>query len=232
MRLSRLGLLVQMYVRSKIIKRLFDIVISAAGLIILSPIIILTAIAVYFCLGRPILYRQKRTGLNNTDFHVVKFRSMLDSRDASGNVLSDAERLTFFGKFIRAASIDELPSLWDVFRGKMSIVGPRPQDAKYYSLYTDRQKRRHQVKPGLTGWAQINGRNAITWEKRFELDLWYVENQSFWLDLKICFLTVPVVLFQRGINAPGHATMPAFKGNENEKSSQLSPTFAKQEVNQ
>lgn len=198
-------------------KRLFDIVLSSAALIMLSPLLLLTAILVYFNLGSPILFRQQRIGYKNRPLEVIKFRSMLDACCEDGHLLSDEERLTKFGKFLRATSIDELPSLWTILTGKMSIVGPRPQDAKFIALCNDSQLNRHNVKPGLTGWAQINGRNAISWEQRFELDLWYVQNNSFWLDVKIILLTIPMVLLQRGITAPGHVTMPKFQGNNGEK---------------
>ncbi|MCV6600764.1 MAG: sugar transferase [Cohaesibacter sp.] len=194
-------------------KRLFDITLSSAALILLSPLLLVTAILVYFNLGSPILFRQKRIGYQNQPLEIIKFRSMREARCADGHLLTDEERLTAFGRFLRATSIDELPSLWTILTGKMSIVGPRPQDAKFIALCNERQLRRHDVKPGLTGWAQINGRNAITWEQRFELDLWYVKNQSFALDLKIILMTIPTVILQQGISAPGHATMPKFKGS-------------------
>ena len=193
-------------------KRIFDIAVSAIMLAILSPLLLVTAIAVYSFLGKPILFRQRRVGFQNTTFDVIKFRSMLNADDAKGNLLSDEQRLTPFGQFLRSTSIDELPGLWSVLIGDMSIVGPRPQDAKFLALYSDRQLRRHDVKPGITGWAQINGRNSIGWEERFELDLWYVENRSLWLDIKICLLTFPAVLLRKGIAAEGHVTMPAFNG--------------------
>lgn len=199
-------------------KRLFDIVFSASALLLLSPILLVASILVYFKLGSPIFFRQKRVGLDNATFEVVKFRSMLDARCKNGELLSDEKRLTPFGKLLRASSIDELPGLWNVLRGDMSLVGPRPQDAKFLALYTDRQIRRHDVKPGITGWAQVNGRNSIGWEERFELDVWYVENQSFWLDIKICLMTIPVVLLRKGISADGHVSMPAFKGSVNLRS--------------
>ena len=194
-------------------KRLFDVIVSASALLLLSPLLIITSALVYLKLGSPILFRQKRVGYNNETFDVIKFRSMLNSYGNNGELLSDAQRLTPFGKMLRVSSIDELPGLWNILTGKMSIVGPRPQDAKFLVLYSDQQLRRHDVKPGLTGWAQINGRNSISWEERFELDIWYVENQSFWLDIKICLLTIPVVILGKGVSADGHVSMPAFRGN-------------------
>ena len=194
-------------------KRLIDFYISGVVLIVLSPFLMLVAFLVRAHLGSPILFRQTRIGVDNKPFEVLKFRSMLDVRDANGNLLSDKERLTPFGRTLRATSIDELPSLWNILKGEMSLVGPRPQDAKFIEKCSQHQNRRHEVRPGLTGWAQINGRNAITWEKRFDLDVWYVDNQSFALDCKIIFKTIPAVLLQRGVSAPGHVTMPAFQGN-------------------
>ncbi len=198
-------------------KRLFDILVSLAVLVVLAPVLIVTAIFVRIFLGGPIFFRQTRTGFGNVPFEVIKFRSMLDLTDANGRYLSDAERLTWFGKMLRSTSVDELPSLWNVLKGDMSIVGPRPQDHRFLKDYSEEQKRRHEVRPGLTGWAQINGRNAIGWEERFKLDVWYVDNQSFRLDIRICLKTVPLVILQHGISAPGHATMPAFVGSEAEQ---------------
>ena len=195
-------------------KRIFDIIMSLSALIVLSPLLLVTSILVYCFLGKPILFRQIRIGLNNKSFEVIKFRSMLDAFDADGNALSDEERLTQFGKMLRASSIDELPSLWNILKGDMSIVGPRPQDARFIEKCTPLQNRRHEIRPGLTGWAQINGRNSITWEERFKLDVWYVDSHSFLLDIKIILLTVPVVLLRKGVSAPGHATMPTFNGSQ------------------
>lgn len=195
-----------------IIKRTFDIIVSALTLIILSPIILLLSFRINKNLGSPIIFKQKRPGLNGKIFNMVKFRSMRDAFDQQGNALPDNERLTPFGEKLRNSSLDELPGLWNVLKGEMSLVGPRPLLVEYLPLYTKEQDRRHNVKPGITGWAQINGRNALTWEKKFELDVWYAENQTFWLDIKILFLTVKKVFAQTDINADGEATMKKFKG--------------------
>ena len=195
-------------------KRLFDILASALGLVLLSPVLGLIALLVAVKLGRPVLFRQQRPGLNEKPFTMLKFRTMLDTRDASGRPLSDTERLTPFGKKLRATSLDELPELWNVFKGELSLVGPRPLLMEYLPRYNSRQRRRHEVRPGLTGWAQVNGRNAVSWSERFELDVWYVDHRSFWLDLKILLLTLRVVLSRRGVNAQGEATMRKFTGDE------------------
>ncbi len=179
------------------------------------PILAVVALLVRFKLGSPVFFRQKRPGLNGAIFEMVKFRSMLDARDASGRLLPDAERLTPFGKFLRSASLDELPELWNVLRGDMSLVGPRPLLVQYLERYSPRQSRRHDVRPGITGLAQVMGRNAISWEEKFEWDVRYVETQSLWLDLKILFLTVKTVFFRTGISAQGDATMPEFNPRPN-----------------
>ncbi len=197
-------------------KRILDLGLTVPLLIVLSPLLGSVALLVRWRLGAPILFRQQRPGLQGKPFILYKFRTMTDARDEEGNLLPDAERLTDLGRFLRSTSLDELPELWNVLRGEMSLVGPRPLLMRYLDRYTPEQMRRHEVKPGITGWAQINGRNALTWEKKFELDVWYVDHVNFWLDLKILFLTLLKVLRQEGISAPGYATMPAFKGIEEE----------------
>lgn len=195
-------------------KRSFDFIISLLGLLILSPLIGITALLIREKIGSPVLFKQQRPGLNGKPFNVYKFRSMTDGRDEAGELLPDDIRLTSFGKVIRKFSLDELPQLWNVLKGDMSFVGPRPLLMEYWPLYNDRQARRHEVRPGITGWAQVNGRNAISWEEKFELDVWYVENRSFWLDVKILFMTVAKVFKSEGINQDGQATMMKFTGNK------------------
>lgn len=195
-------------------KRLFDIVASVVGLIVLSPVIVLVAYLIRKRLGSPILFRQVRPGLGGKPFEMVKFRTMRDALDANGNPLPDSERMTDFGRFLRSSSLDELPELWNVLKGDMSLVGPRPLLMEYLPLYDLIQVRRHDARPGVTGWAQINGRNALSWEEKFKLDVWYVDNQSLWLDLKIIFLTVKKVLIRDGISAEGEATMTKFTGSK------------------
>lgn len=195
------------------IKRLFDIFVSFITLITLLPILLIIALILFALNCRPVLFTQPRPGLKGKTFHICKFRSMNDNKDSSGNLLSDNKRLTPFGKLIRSTSIDELPSLWNVLKGDISLVGPRPLLVEYLPLYSSEQARRHDVKPGITGWAQVNGRNAISWKEKFELDLWYVDNQSFWLDLKILLLTVKKVVARSDINAEGEATVKNFTGN-------------------
>lgn len=194
-------------------KRFFDIVFSFFGLLLLLPAILCIAWKVKQELGSPVLFRQPRPGLHNKPFEMVKFRSMLDAYDEEGQPLPNDQRLTRFGKLLRSTSLDELPGLWNVLRGDMSLVGPRPLLMEYLPLYNDHQARRHEARPGVTGWAQVNGRNAISWEEKFKLDVWYVDNQSCWLDLKILFLTVKKVLVRDGINSDSDTTMPRFKGN-------------------
>lgn len=202
----------------KLLKRLFDIVASAAGLIILSPVFLILIYLIKKNLGSPVFFTQERPGLNGKPFKMIKFRSMRDAVDAQGNPLPDSERLTPFGKKLRATSLDELPELWNVLKGEMSLVGPRPLLMHYLPLYNDFQNRRHEMKPGVTGWAQVNGRNAISWDSKFAYDVWYIDNHSFWLDMKILFLTVKKVFIKEGISADGEATMPYFTGNDtNEK---------------
>ena len=194
------------------IKRLFDIFASAIGLIVLSPLLLMVAVLVRFKLGSPVFFTQVRPGVGGKPFKMIKFRTMLEATDAQGNPLPDAERMTPFGRMLRATSMDELPELWNVLKGDMSLVGPRPLLMEYIPLYSREQFRRHEVRPGITGWAQVNGRNAISWEERFKLDVWYVENHNLWLDLKIIFLTVKRVLQRDGISQEGQATMTKFTG--------------------
>lgn len=198
----------------KYIKRLLDIILSAMALILLSPVLLVTAALVRFKLGSPVIFHQDRPGKDGKIFRLYKFRSMTDARDAQGALLPDELRLTGFGKRLRSTSLDELPELWNILRGDMSIVGPRPLLVKYLPLYDQRQRHRHDVRPGLTGWAQVNGRNALTWEEKFRLDVWYVENLSFALDVKTFFLTIKNVLCREGISSATAATMEEFKGTK------------------
>lgn len=195
------------------LKRLFDILASAIALVLLSPVMAYVAWQISKKLGSPVLFRQVRPGLNGKPFTMIKFRTMRDAVDKDGNPLPDSERMTPFGNFLRSTSLDELPELWNVFKGDMSLVGPRPLLMEYLPLYSPEQYRRHEVRPGVTGWAQINGRNAISWEDKFKLDVWYVDNRSFWLDVKILFLTVKKVFIRDGISAEGEATMSKFTGS-------------------
>jgi lipopolysaccharide/colanic/teichoic acid biosynthesis glycosyltransferase len=195
-------------------KRLFDIVAAAMGLIVLSPVIAVVAYLIRKRLGSPVLFRQVRPGLDGKPFEMVKFRTMRDAVDADGKPLPDSERMTDFGRFLRSSSLDELPELWNVIKGEMSLVGPRPLLMEYLPLYDAEQLRRHEVRPGVTGWAQINGRNALSWDEKFKLDVWYVNNQSFWLDLKIILLTIKKVLIKDGISAEGEVTMSKFTGSK------------------
>ena len=198
------------------IKRLFDLILSVTALVALAFPIIIIALLVRIKLGAPVLFKQPRPGKDGKLFQLLKFRTMRDALDSNGQPLPDSERLTAFGKKLRASSLDELPSLWCVVKGEMSLVGPRPLLPEYLPLYSKEQARRHMVKPGITGWAQINGRNAISWQEKFELDTWYVDNQSLWLDIKILFLTLVKVFQKADINAEGQATMTKFTGNHNE----------------
>lgn len=193
-------------------KRLTDVVASASALVILSPVLAVVALMVRCRMGTPVLFRQVRPGLHGRAFEMIKFRTMRDATDAEGRLLSDAERLTPFGRWLRATSLDELPELWNVLKGEMSLVGPRPLLMDYLPLYSPEQRRRHEVRPGVTGWAQINGRNAISWEEKFILDVWYVDNRSFGLDLKILVLTVKRILQRDGITAQSSATAERFMG--------------------
>ena len=195
-------------------KRLFDLALTIPGLVLVSPLLGLLALLVRWRMGRPVLFRQTRPGLHGQPFELCKFRTMTDARDASGRLLPDAERLTRLGRLLRASSLDELPELWNVLRGDMSLVGPRPLLPEYLSRYSPRQARRHEVRPGLTGLAQVSGRNATTWEERFELDVRYVETWSLSGDVKLILRTVGTVLRREGINADEHATMPYFQGSE------------------
>lgn len=195
------------------IKRLLDIIIASIALILLSPLYAFVAYKVKKNLGSPVLFRQVRPGLHGKPFEMIKFRTMKDAVDERGNPLPDSERLTPFGQMLRSTSLDEMPELWNVIKGDMSIVGPRPLLMEYLPLYSPEQAKRHDVRPGMTGHAQVNGRNAIGWEEKFKLDTWYVENQSIWLDFKIMFKTVHKVLVKDDINAEGDVTMPKFTGN-------------------
>ena len=198
-------------------KRLFDILVSLIALVLLSPVYLILSIKVSKNLGKPVLFKQNRPGLNGHVFEMIKFRSMLNSIDTEGNVLPDSERLNSFGKKLRNTSLDELPGLWNVLKGDMSLVGPRPLLVEYLPLYNEEQVKRHNVRPGITGWAQVNGRNAISWEEKFKFDVWYVENCTFWLDIKILFLTVKKVFFKEGITGDGEVTMSKFEGTNNER---------------
>lgn len=198
-------------------KRLFDIILAALGLLISSPLLLGLMLLIRLTFGVPIFFTQTRPGKNGKPFEMVKFRSMIDVRDAQGSQLSDAARLTTFGHFLRSTSLDELPEMWNVLKGDMSLVGPRPLLLEYLPLYTAEQARRHEVRPGITGWAQVNGRNAISWEEKFKLDVWYVDNQSFWLDVKILLLTVKKVFVREGISAKGEVTIEKFMGTKSER---------------
>ena len=193
-------------------KRTVDLVIALCALLILLPAILWIAILNHIYLGKPIFFIQERPGLNGRPFNILKFRTMKNVVDPHDRSLPDAERLTCYGKFLRSTSLDELPGLWNVIKGEMSLVGPRPLLMEYLPLYTEKQARRHDVRPGITGWAQVNGRNAISWEEKFKADIWYVDNQSMALDLKIIFMTIVKVMKKDGVSAEGEATMPKFTG--------------------
>lgn len=195
------------------IKRLFDIVVAGLALLLMSPVLALVAICILIFVGSPVIFRQQRPGLAGRPFTILKFRTMTSRRTENGELLPDAQRLTQLGRFLRATSLDELPTLVNVVLGNMSLVGPRPLLMEYLPLYSDEQARRHEVAPGITGWAQVKGRNALSWEEKFQLDVWYVDNHSIWLDLKILWLTLVKVLKREGISHPGDSTMPKFKGN-------------------
>lgn len=201
------------------LKRLIDITASGAALAVLSPVLAVTAYKVKKNLGSPVLFKQTRPGLDGKPFEMIKFRTMKDATDSDGNLLPDSERLTPFGQKLRSTSLDELPELWNVLKGDMSLVGPRPLLMEYLPLYNSEQARRHNVRPGVTGYAQVNGRNAISWEQKFALDTWYVDNQSMWLDIKILAKTVKQVLIKDGISAEGEATMSKFTGSPTPKES-------------
>jgi len=193
-------------------KRLMDLILGLCAIVLLCPLLALIAALVRILLGKPVLFRQQRPGLHGRPFTLLKFRTMRDSRDSQGALLPDAERLTPFGGFLRRLSLDELPELFNILNGEMSLVGPRPLLLEYRARYTPKQARRQDILPGITGWAQVNGRNALTWPRKFELDVWYVDNHGFWLDLKILGLTAIEVIRRKGIAAEGHATMPEFTG--------------------
>ena len=195
------------------VKRSLDILVSGIGLLLLSPALCVLALMIRYQMGRVVCFRQTRPGLHGTPFQMVKFRTMRHALGPDGNLLPDAERLTRLGRALRSSSLDELPELWNVLKGDMSLVGPRPLLMEYLPLYSPEQARRHDVRPGITGWAQINGRNAISWDEKFALDIWYVDNRGLWLDLKIIWLTIRKVLKREGISAAGEATMPKFKGS-------------------
>lgn len=202
---------------SKFFKRLFDIIASASGLIFLSPVFLILIYLIRKNLGEPVFFTQERPGKDGKPFKMIKFRSMRDAVDKDDNPLPDSERLTPFGKKLRATSLDELPELWNVLKGEMSLVGPRPLLMSYLPLYNEFQNRRHEMRPGVTGWAQVNGRNALSWDEKFAHDIWYIDHYSFWLDMKILFLTVKKVFIKEGISAEGEATMPYFTGNDTDE---------------
>lgn len=197
-------------------KRLFDVICALLVLIALFPVILIVFMLVRVKLGSPVFFCQIRPGKDGRPFQMVKFRTMLSAVDKKGNLLPDDQRMASFGRFLRSTSLDELPELWNVLKGDMSLVGPRPLLMEYLPLYSDEQYRRHDVRPGVTGWAQINGRNAISWEDKFKLDVWYVNNRSFWLDLKILILTVKKVLVRDGVSGEGEVTMSKFTGNSDQ----------------
>lgn len=197
-------------------KRFFDFLVTLLALFVLLPVMLLVAILVKFKLGAPILFTQERPGMHGKIFKMMKFRTMLDAKDKQGNLLPDNKRMIPFGAFLRSSSLDELPGLFNVIKGDMSLVGPRPLLIQYLPLYTNDQARRHEVRPGITGWAQVNGRNTISWEQKFKLDVWYVDNQSLFLDIKILLLTVKKVFVREGISADGHVTIEPFKGSKND----------------
>ncbi|CAM8426822.1 WcaJ Sugar transferases involved in lipopolysaccharide synthesis [Candidatus Methylopumilus universalis] len=195
------------------IKRLFDFFVASICIIVLIPLFFILYFLILWHIGQPVFFVQMRPGLQGKPFLLYKFRSMTNKKDAKGNLLSDAERLNIFGRFLRASSFDELPTLWNVIKGDMSLVGPRPLLMEYLPLYNKNQKRRHEVKPGITGWAQVNGRNAISWKKKFDFDIWYVDHHTFWIDLKIIALTLKKVFLREGITESGQVTMSKFTGN-------------------
>lgn len=196
------------------IKRLFDLTVAFILLLVFFPLLMLISIMIYLKLGHPVFFVQVRPGLDTKPFRLLKFRTMADVFDVDGHLLPDAERLTTFGRFVRSSSLDEIPELLNVLKGDMSLVGPRPLLMEYLPLYNDDQRRRHEVRPGITGWAQVNGRNSLNWQERFKMDIWYVDNRTLWLDLKILFMTIKKVLSREGVTAEGEATMPKFRGNK------------------
>lgn len=195
-------------------KRVFDFLVALLAILLLGPVILAVALLVRICLGRPVFFRQQRPGLNGKSFYIYKFRTMSFACGEDGLLLPDQKRITKLGAFLRKWSLDELPQLFNVLKGEFSLVGPRPLLMKYWPLYTEEQRRRHEVRPGITGWAQVNGRNALSWDARFKLDVWYVDHHSFKLDMKIIFLTIWKILKREGINQPGQATMEEFKGDK------------------
>lgn len=197
------------------LKRIFDFLFSLLLIIILWPVFLVVAFLVKIKLGGPVLFKQRRVGFQEKEFTIIKFRTMTDQRDGSGELLSDDLRLTRFGVFLRSTSLDELPQLINILKGDMSFVGPRPLLVEYLPLYSKEQRRRHEVKPGITGWAQVNGRNGLSWEKRFQHNVWYVDHQSFWLDMKILWMTIKIVLKRDGVSSDTTATMEKFTGNNN-----------------
>lgn len=199
--------------RSQCVKRIIDVLVASAGIVLFFPLMVVIALAIWCKMGRPIIYRQMRPGLHGRPFVLYKFRTMTNAVDANGQLLPDEQRLTRLGRWLRTTSLDELPELWNVLKGDMSIVGPRPLLMEYLDRYTPEQARRHEVKPGITGWAQINGRNRLSWEEKFRFDIWYVDNWTVWLDVKIMLLTIIKVLRREGINASGYATAPKFGGS-------------------
>jgi lipopolysaccharide/colanic/teichoic acid biosynthesis glycosyltransferase len=201
-------------------KRAFDILVSALALALFAPLMAVVALLVRRQLGSPVLFRQMRPGLHGAPFEMVKFRTMTSGTDNAGTLLPDAERLTKFGRLLRSSSLDELPGLWSVLKGDMSLVGPRPLLMEYLPLYSAQQARRHDVRPGITGWAQVNGRNALTWDQKFQLDVWYVDHRHLLLDVKILWLTLAAVFGRRGISSDGHPTMPPFVGGGESVSNQ------------
>lgn len=212
-----------------IVKRYIDILGAGLGLVVLSPVLAVVAIMVRVQMGSPVIFSQKRPGINGNSFHLYKFRTMTNDRDDEGSLLPDEDRLTKLGIFLRSTSLDELPELFNVLKGDMSLVGPRPLLLQYLDRYTAEQARRHEVKPGITGWAQVNGRNAISWEEKFALDVWYVDNCSVWLDMKILFLTIWKVVKREGISSAGEATMPEFMGSTGAYTSELQAAVIKDE---
>ncbi len=199
---------------ASVLKLLFDLALAALGSLLLSPLFLALMLLIRLKLGAPVFFIQIRPGKDGKPFRMVKFRSMTNMRGADGQLLPDARRLTSFGHFLRASSLDELPELWNVLKGDMSLVGPRPLLMEYLPLYSPEQARRHEVRPGITGWAQVNGRNALSWEDKFKLDVWYVDHRTLWLDIKILWLTVRKVLVREGISADGEATMSKFNGSK------------------
>lgn len=210
-------MLLLLHQETTVLKRASDFILALLACAFFLPIIIIVAILVRVKLGSPILFHQERPGLHGKVFKMYKFRTMTDAKDLHGHLLPNKQRMTKFGNALRATSLDELPGLFNVIKGDMSLVGPRPLLVEYLPLYTEEQARRHEVRPGITGWAQVNGRNAISWEEKFKFDVWYVDNQSFWLDIKVLLLTIKKVIVKDGINNSDNVTMPRFKGSSLDK---------------